>query len=93
MKGRKKVSISAARENLPTLVRDVERGLTVTLTRRGEPVAVLLSTERYRTHTKGAISLSRALQEFRNAVDLDELDIDSVYLDVRDRSAGRSVDL
>ena len=74
-------------------MRDAERGLTVTLTRRGEPVAVLVSAERYRTHAKSSVPLSRALEEFRNAYDLDELDIESAYDDVRDRSTGRVVQI
>ena len=93
VKSGKKVSISEAREHLPSLVRDAERGLTVTLMRRGEPVAVLVSTERYRTYAKSSIPLSQAIEEFRNAVDLDELDIESVYDDVRARSPGRAVQI
>jgi prevent-host-death family protein len=93
VKRAKEVSISAAREHLPSLVRDAERGLTVTLTRRGEPVAVLISTERYRAHAKSAIPFSRALEEFRSAYDLKELDIESVYEGLRDRSPGRLVQL
>ena len=46
MKGKREVSVSEARENLLSLVRDAERGLTVTLTRRGEADAVLISTDR-----------------------------------------------
>lgn len=93
MSQRRKVSISDARENLPSLVRDAERGLTVTLTRRGEAVAVLISTDRYHTYAKSSVPLSRALDDFRNAVDLDELDIETVYENVRDRSDGRVVRL
>lgn len=93
VKSKKEVSISDARENLPSLVRDAERGHTVTLTRRGEPVAVLISTERYRTHAKSSVPLSEALEHFRNTFDLDELDIAAVYEDVRDRSTGRNVEL
>ena len=78
-------------KNLPTLVRDAERGLAVTLTRRGEAVAVLISTERFQTHAKSSVPLGRALDDFRNAHDLDELDIERVYEDVRDRSEGRVV--
>lgn len=74
-------------------MRDVERGLTVTLTRRGEPVAVLISTERYRAHMKSSIPLSRAIQDFRSAHDLRELDIESAYEGVRDRSKGRDIGL
>ncbi len=52
MKVRRDVSISDARKNLPSLVRDAERGLTVTLTRRGEAVAVLISTDQYQAYAK-----------------------------------------
>lgn len=93
MKKTTEVSISDARENLPSLVRDAERGLIVTLTRRGEPVAVLISSERYRHHVKSSVQLRRALEDFRSTVDLDELDIESVYRDVRDRTEGRPVSL
>ena len=95
MKEGKDVSISDARKNLPSLVRDAERGLTVTLTRRGEAVAVLISTDQYRAYAKSSVPLSlpRALDDFRNAFDLDELDIETVYEDVRDESEGRAVQL
>lgn len=46
MKGKREVSVSEARENLPSLVRDAEHGLMVTLTRMGEADAVLISTDR-----------------------------------------------
>ena len=93
MKNKKEVSISEARENLPSLVRDAERGLTVTLTRRGEAVAVLISTDRYQTYARSSVPLSRALEDFRDTHDLDELDVESVYEDVRDRAEGRVVPL
>ena len=93
MDRKKEVSISQARENLPSLVRDAERGLAVTLTRRGEAVAVLISTERYRTYAKSSVPFDRALEDFRDSHDLDELDVESVYEDVRDRSEGRNVPL
>ncbi len=90
---RKEVSISAARENLPSLVRDAERGLIVTLTRRGEPVAVLIATDRYDAQMKRSVPLSRAIDDFRRNVDLEELDIEAAYDGVRDRSRGRDVRL
>ena len=95
MKERRDVSISDARKNLPSLVRDAERGLTVTLTRRGEAVAVLISTDQYQAYAKRSVpsSLPRALDDFRNAFDLDELNIETVYEDVRDESEGRAVQL
>ncbi len=93
MKNKKEVSISEARENLPSLVRDAERGLAVTLTRRGEAVAVLISTDRYYTYTRSSVPLGRALEDFRETHDLKELDVESIYEDVRDRSEGRVVPL
>jgi prevent-host-death family protein len=43
----RKVSLAEARDHLTGLVRDVERGHRVDLTRRGKRVAVLLSAEAY----------------------------------------------
>lgn len=43
----RQVSLADARNHLTTLVRDVERGMRVELTRRGRPVAVLVSREDY----------------------------------------------
>jgi prevent-host-death family protein len=41
----KQYSIAEARRNLPTLVNEVESGTEVELTRRGTPVAVVVSLE------------------------------------------------
>src|SRR5262249_15861329 len=43
----KKYSIADARKNLPGVVNDAAAGVDVQLTRRGEPVAVLVSITRY----------------------------------------------
>jgi prevent-host-death family protein len=43
----RKVSIAQARDHLTVLLRDVERGKKVELTRRGKPVAVLVSCAEY----------------------------------------------
>ncbi len=91
MKHDRQVSISKARETLPSLVRDAQRGMTVTLTRRGEPVAVVISTDRYHTYAKSSIPLRRALDNFRSAFDLEQLDIESIYEGARDRTEGRDV--
>ena len=74
-------------------MRDAERGLTMHLTSRVEAVAVLISTDQYQAYAKSSVPLSlpRALDDFRNTFDLDELNIESVYEDVRDESEGRAV--
>ena len=40
-------SIAQARDQLPGIVHEVEKGRTVTLTRRGKPVARLVSVREY----------------------------------------------
>lgn len=92
MRKETEVSISDARKNFPSLVRDAERGLTVTLTRRRKAVAIMISTDRYQAYAKTSVpmSLSHALDDFRTVFDLDELDIETVYEDVRDESEGRA---
>ncbi len=89
----KRRSIAEARRNLPSLVRDAEEGEAVELTRRGKPVAVLLSSREYSLLSHGSRDLWSNLQSFRRRAALDELDVDAVYRDARDRSPGRGVDL
>ena len=91
--GKKSYSISDARNNLPALVHDVERGPPVAITRRGEPVAVLISVRDYRGMTAGHPDLWDAIEQFRAEHDLHDLDVDQVYEGVRDANAGREVEL
>jgi antitoxin Phd len=90
----RKVSIADARDNLPSLVRSVEQGQPVELTRRGKPVAVLVSSQEYRKLTSGKRNLWEAIQEFRRTHDLaPNAEVEEIYADVRDISPGREVDL
>ena len=69
-------SIAEAKNQLPRLVHDVEKGATVTLTRRGKPIAVLIScTELQKLQGQG-ISFSDAYEELRKRFDLEKLSID-----------------
>ncbi len=86
-------SVSAARNDLPALVHEVERGTSVEITRRGRPVAVLVSLAEYRRLTSAGPDLWAAIEEFRRVHDLAGLDADEVYGDVRDPSPGREVAL
>jgi prevent-host-death family protein len=87
----KQYSISEARNNLPNLIREVEHGPPVELTRRGHRVAVLLSINDFQRLTVNKEDLWTAIQRFRAKYDLSDLDIDQIYGDVRDRSPGREV--
>lgn len=48
-------SIAEARHGLARIVHELEDGGSVELTRRGEPVAVMLSVEEYRRLAKGRV--------------------------------------
>ncbi len=89
----KQCSIAEARNQLPSLVHEVEQGGSVELTRRGRPVAVLLSTQEYERLRMPRLSLAEAIRAFREQPDFLPLDADEVFADVRDRSPGRDVEL
>jgi len=83
------VSLAEARDRLTGLVRDVERGDRVQLTRRGKPVAVLVSREEYDRLRARRLSPASALRAWREAVPADYED--GFELPERDPSAGRDV--
>ena len=88
-------SIAEARRNLPTLIREAENGKAVELTRRGEPVAVLVGRrlfERLASNRRGFIE---TYCDFTNDFDLAELalDPDRLFEDVREETPGRDVQL
>ena len=89
------LSIADARRNLPTLVREAEKGKAVTLTRRGTPVAVLVGRRQYEQFTAGRRSFAEAYGQFAQVTDLAglELDPDALFGDTRDSVPGRDVEL
>lgn len=89
----KSYSISAARARLPLLLRELEHGPPIQLTRHGRPVAVLLSVADYERLASGRTDLWSSIEEFRASYDARQVDADEVYDDVRDPSPGRGVDL
>lgn len=91
----KRQSIADARSSLPSLVREAESGQAIELTRRGEPVAVLIGRRQYVRLTSRHRKFSDAYEDFLRSVDLEELaiDPDEVFAGLRDDSRGRDVDL
>ena len=86
-------SIAVAKNRLPTLVHEVESEGAVQLTRRGRPVAVILSGFEYERLLRGAVpmgSLTETIAQWRQEVKgaLPELTEDEVD-GWRDRSPGR----
>jgi antitoxin Phd len=87
----KQYSIAEARNHLPAIVHDAERGKPIQLTRRGKPVAVLLSIDAFERLSQSRPDFWSALQAFRKSRDLSDLDVDAIFAGVRDRSPGRGV--
>lgn len=86
-------SIAEARNQLPALVHQVEKGAPVRLTRRGKPVAVLVSLREYERLGPRRADLWEAIEAFRRETDLGDLDVDEIFAGVRDPSPGREVEL
>jgi len=90
----KRYSIAQARHNLAAIVHELDTASPVELTRRGEPVAVLLSTAAYQRLLPAPASFWAAYSAFRTGPASDELAGHAdPFADVRDRSLGREVEL
>lgn len=90
----RRYSIAEARHGLAAIVHELEGGGHVELTRRGEPVAVMLSLGEYRRLAEGGGKFWDAYRAFREAADLPRLGIEpEVFEGVRDASPGREARL
>lgn len=90
----RRYSIAEARANLPTLIDQAASGAHVELTRRGESVAVLISTQELLRLQGKNISFQEAYEAFRSQHDLKELGLTQKFVSkLRDRSPGRKVSL
>lgn len=90
----KQFSIAEAKNKLPTIIHDVEKGPHVELTRRGKPVAVLLSIQEYEKLSRKYKGFWNAISDFRRKINGEKIDIsDSDFLELRDKSTGREVEL
>lgn len=69
-------SLAEARSHLSRLVDEVEQGLPVELTRRGQPVAMVVSMADYRRLERPARPLWAIVEDLRRRHDLEQLDID-----------------
>lgn len=86
----KSYSIAEARDRFASIVHDVERDSAIELTRRGKPVAVLLSAEEYRRLLGGGKSFWDAYSSFVERTEPGDLGIEpEIFEGVRDNSPGR----
>lgn len=88
----RRYSIAEARHNLAAIVHELEGQPMIELTRRGEPVAVLLSLASYRRLLPRAGGFWAAYTAFRETFGTGEGEGDA-FSDVRDRSPGREATL
>ena len=86
---RKRYSLSEAKDHLTRLVHAVARHGAVEITRRGRPVAMLVSIEDYQRLHGRRVGFWQALEAWRRAAGRDIALGDDIFLDIRDRSTGR----
>jgi prevent-host-death family protein len=86
-------SIADARKHLPALVDEVAAGNDVQLTRRGTPVAVVVSIAEYQRLKAGKKTFSEAYADFRSKFP-EGHGVEPEYWDaIRSKDPGREVDL
>lgn len=85
----KQYSIAEAREKLAYVIQEAEQGATVELTRRGKPVAILLSLDEYDRLSRKRRSFWESYQDFRQKYSDLEVETQDAFSDVRDPSPGR----
>jgi prevent-host-death family protein len=90
----KTYSVAEARQDFARLIRSAERGKAIEITRRGEPVAVLLSATEYLALTGERPLFVESLNRLRKRLDVEDLGIgDEEFEGLRDESPGREVAL
>ena len=87
----KQFSIAEAKNRLPAPVHSTDEGVAIELTRRGKPVAVLISMRDYERLTRRQEGFWSALESFRRRqTESQELVVtDADFIGLRDRSPGR----
>jgi prevent-host-death family protein len=88
----RRYSIAEARQEFARLVRRVERGRPLEITRRGRPVAVLMSASEYHRLAGEPPSFAEAVRALRARLDVEALGIGNrEFQGLRESSAGREV--
>ena len=87
----KTYTIAEAKNRLGQVVHEAEAEAPVELTRRGRPVAMVISIQEFQRLRSPRPNLWEAVRDFRANHDMDDLDLDpdDIFGDVRDHSAGK----
>lgn len=86
------VSVAYAKNQLTRLIYEAEAGETIHVTRRGKPVAVIISEHLFEQLQKGEAQKNfwKAIQEMRSAPDFEPVDLAEEEISAwRDKSLGR----
>lgn len=87
-------SVAEARAHLPAIIDRAEAGLEIELTRRGKPVAVVISFRKFERMRAGRPRFGDRYREFLKKFSVDELGLDDdFFASLRDRGVGREVRL
>ncbi len=87
-------SVANARAHLPAILDNVEAGNEVQLTRRGRPVAVVISPRRYEALRGERSSFRETYRAFADRHPPREIGLSADFFDsIRDRASGRRVRL
>ncbi len=89
----KRYSIAEARSHLASIVDQAEAGHEIELTRRGTPVAVLISPRELERLRGARTDFSEAYRRFLASHALRDIGLDDELAAVRDRGFGRKVSL
>ena len=90
----KQFSIAEAKNRLPAIIHYVEKGPYIELTRRGKPVAVLLSIQEYERLSRKYSGFWNTILEFRRKTEDEGVEIsDRDFNGLRDLPSGREVQL
>ena len=87
-------SIAEARSRLPSIVNQAEAGVEVELTRRGQPVAVLVSHREFERLRGKRLHFGDAYRKFLEKHPLEGIGVEGDFAaSTRDRTPGRKVSL
>jgi len=90
----KRYSIADARSRLPTIVDQAEAGAEIELTRRGKPVAVLISHRQLEKLRSDRPQFIDAYRAFLRKHPFDDVRVDrEIFRTARAKASGRKVDL
>lgn len=83
-------TVAQARNRLPQLLHEVEQGEAVSITRRGRPVAVVMSRRQFVKLRGESRGFRAAYDAWRATIDARDLDLPREYFrGLRDRTHGR----